>query len=70
MFSISPAERPFQNPIDEAWYDEWDKLESSEAIVPLLIHVSRVAVRKNIQDIRSRADGFPDFADCWIFQKP
>jgi hypothetical protein len=55
---------------DQAWFDEWDRLESSGVIVPLLIHISRVAVRKSIQDIGPRADGFPDFANCWILQKP
>jgi hypothetical protein len=60
----------FKTRSTQPWYEEWDQLESSGAIVPLLIHTSRIAIRKNIQDIRTRQDGFPDFANCWILQKP
>jgi hypothetical protein len=49
-----------------AWFDLWDQMESSGKLVPLLIHTSRLAVRKNIQDLRTDADGQPDFAGCWL----
>lgn len=52
------------------WYEEWDQLESSGTIVPLLIHISRIAARENIQEFRVKPDGFPDFANCWIWHQP
>jgi MarR-like DNA-binding transcriptional regulator SgrR of sgrS sRNA len=54
----------------QSWFDEWDQLESSGKLVPLLIYKSRIAIRKNIQGIQIQPAGFPDFANCWILQKP
>lgn len=50
------------------WFEEWERLESAGTILPLLIHHSEVAVRKNIQDLHPDDRGMPDFANCWIFQ--
>jgi len=51
---------------EEAWYDALHELEASGTVVPLLIHSSRIAVRKEIRDLVIRPDGFPDFANCWL----
>ena len=53
---------------EEAWNDALDQLEASGAVVPLLIHTSRIAARKQIRDLIIRADGYPDFANCWLQQ--
>ncbi len=52
--------------IQEAWYDALHELEASGTVVPLLIHSSRIAVRKEIRDLMIRPDGSPDFANCWL----
>ncbi len=51
---------------EEAWYDALPELEASGAVVPLLVHSSRIAVRKEIRDLMIRPDGIPDFANCWL----
>jgi hypothetical protein len=51
---------------EEAWYDALHELESSGRVVPLLIHSSRIAVRREIRDLMIRPDGSPDFANCWL----
>ena len=53
---------------NEAWFDQWEKLESSGTVIPFLIHHSYIAARKNIQDLHTDSEGIPDFADCWLFQ--
>ncbi len=52
------------------WYEDWDQLEASGTIVPLLIHTSRIATREIIQEFRMKPDGFPDFANCWMCHQP
>ena len=51
---------------DAAWFEEWDELESSGKIVPVLLYESRIAVRKNLIDVDSGPGGLPDFSNAWI----
>lgn len=51
---------------DSAWFDDWDQLEADGKIIPLLLYTSRIAARKNIQNLAILPNGSPDFANCWI----
>ena len=51
-------------------FEQWDNLEASGKIVPLLRYESRIAVRKNILGVRPGLGGFPDFSDAWILPSP
>jgi hypothetical protein len=55
---------------DTTSFEEWDELEASGKIVPLLLYQSRVAVRKNLLDVRSGTGGMPDFSNAWILPAP
>ncbi|HSE42317.1 MAG TPA: hypothetical protein VLH08_16245 [Acidobacteriota bacterium] len=46
------------------WFEVWDEMESSGKIVPLLLHKTRIALRKNV--VNSRSNGNFDFANAWI----
>jgi len=60
----------FPDQTNGVWKDSWDRLRSSGKLLPLLIHTTRVAVRTKIIDLKTRADGRLNFADCWIKQMP
>jgi hypothetical protein len=49
-----------------SWQETWEQLLESGSIIPLLIHTSWIAYRKDIQELKSDAAGVPDFADCWL----
>lgn len=70
LFRYQLLKSKFSGNMNGPWYEAWDELESSGKLVPLLIYTSRIAVRNEIVDLRVRPDGFPDFANCWILQKP
>ena len=55
---------------ETSWDEEWDDLEASGKIVPLLLYESRIAVRNNVMDVRSGAGGMPDFSNAWILPVP
>ncbi len=55
---------------DTSWFEEWDELEASGKIVPLMLYESRIAVRKNLIDVRAGAGGVPDFSNAWILPAP
>ncbi|MCI0414133.1 hypothetical protein L0222_15210 [bacterium] len=55
---------------ESSWFEEWDDLEASGKIVPLLLYESRMAIRKNIVDVRTGMGGFPDFSEAWILPAP
>jgi hypothetical protein len=48
------------------WFDEWDELEASGKIIPLMVHQSWIAARQQIQDLRVRGNGMTDFSNCWL----
>lgn len=48
------------------WKTAWQEYTASGKIVPLMIHTSRIAVRKKIQDLHVESNGFLDFANCWL----
>jgi hypothetical protein len=48
------------------WFDEWDELEASGKIVPLMIYQSWNAARRQIQDLRVRENGMTEFSNCWL----
>ena len=52
------------------WYEQWDDLEGSGKLVPLLIHITRIAARKSLLDLQIRSNGMPDFANWWLLQTP
>lgn len=52
------------------WFERWNELQQSGRLVPLMIHVSRIAFRKNIQDLFTRPNGLPDLANCWLLPQP
>ena len=47
------------------WFEVWDEMEASGQIIPLLIHQTRIAARKNIVNLNMR-----DLAVCWISPMP
>jgi hypothetical protein len=48
------------------WFEVWDELEASGQIIPLLIHQTRIAARKNIVNLNVRSGGLLDFANAWM----
>jgi GxxExxY protein len=70
LFRYQLLRSKFSGNLAGSWYEAWDELESSGKLVPLLIYTGRIAVRNDIVNLRVRPDGFPDFANCWILQKP
>ena len=70
LFRYQLLRSKFSGNLTGSWYEAWDELESSGKLVPLLIYTSRIAARNDIVNLRVRPDGFPDFASCWILQKP
>src|SRR5262249_54898132 len=50
---------------DRPWFDVWDELLNSGKLQPLLTYTSKIAARKIIRDLSIKADGLPDFANCW-----
>jgi hypothetical protein len=56
----------FQIYSDASWFEEWDEMEASGKIVPLMLYESRLAVRKNLIDVHAGPGGLPDFSDAWI----
>jgi hypothetical protein len=48
------------------WFEVWDELEASGQIIPLLIHQTRIAARKNIVNLNVRSGGLLDFANSWM----
>jgi hypothetical protein len=52
------------------WFEIWDHLEASGRLVPLMIHITRIAYRKNLQELKTRSSGMPDFANCWLIRNP
>lgn len=51
---------------DREWFEEWDELEATGKIVPLMIHQTSIAARKQIQNLQPRASGMPEFSNCWL----
>ncbi len=48
------------------WFEVWDEMEASGQIIPLLIHQTRIAARKNIVNLNMRSGGMLDFANAWM----
>jgi hypothetical protein len=48
------------------WFEVWDEMEASGQIIPLLIHQTRIAARKNVVNLKVRSGGVLDFANAWI----
>ncbi|MCI0612765.1 hypothetical protein L0244_07230 [bacterium] len=48
------------------WFEVWDELEASGQIIPLLVHQTRIAARKNIVNLNVRSGGLLDFANAWM----
>lgn len=51
---------------NKEWFEEWDELEATGKIVPLMIHQTSIAARKQIQNLQPRASGMPEFSNCWL----
>lgn len=66
LFRYRLLREEFQIPSQLSWFEVWDELEASGRIVPLLLYESRIAVRKNLIDVRSGSGGIPDFSNAWI----
>jgi hypothetical protein len=54
---------------DRDWFEEWDDLEATGKIVPLMIHRTTIAARKRIQSLQPRPTGLPEFANCWLLDR-
>jgi hypothetical protein len=54
----------------KAWYETWDEYEASGRILPLFVHETMLAVRKNVRNLRTDRQGIPDFANAWIESRP
>ena len=52
------------------WLERWDDLQRSGRLIPLMVHISQIAYRKNIQELITRPSGMPDLANCWLLQQP
>jgi hypothetical protein len=48
------------------WFEVWDEMEASGKIIPLLIHQTRIAARKNVVNLQVRSGGVLDFANAWM----
>ncbi len=47
------------------WFEIWDEMEASGKLVPVLIHTTRIAARKNVVNLGVNGDSL-DLADTWI----
>jgi hypothetical protein len=50
---------------NQPWFETWDEMETSGKLVPVLIHTTRIAARKNVVDLGVNGDSL-DLADTWI----
>ncbi len=70
LFRYRLFHKDTQGSAGTSWFEEWDDLEASGKIVPLMLYESRMAIRKNMIDVRVGMEGMPDFSEAWILQAP
>ncbi len=51
---------------NKPWYEVWDEMEASGQIIPLLIHVTRIAARKNVVNLHVGPGSLLDLASTWM----
>jgi hypothetical protein len=62
LFRYNLLRTKFQMNGSKPWFEIWDEMEASGKILPLLIHKTQIAARKNVVNLH----GALDFANTWI----
>ncbi len=66
LFRYRLLRQNFHTNSSKPWFEVWDEMEASGQIIPLLIHQTRIAARKNIVNLNVRSGGMLDFANAWM----
>jgi hypothetical protein len=62
LFRYNLLRTKFQLNGSKPWFEIWDEMEAAGKILPLLIHKTQIAARKNVVNLH----GSLDFANTWI----
>jgi hypothetical protein len=65
LFRYNLLRSRFNPSSQQPWFEIWDELEASGKLVPVLIHTTRIAARKNVMDLGVNGDSL-NLADTWI----
>ena len=66
LFHYNLIRQEFQHNNESTSFEQWDQLQSSGQLVPLMLYASRIAARKNLAGLRRGPDGMLDFSNAWI----
>jgi hypothetical protein len=53
---------------DQSWFEIWDEMEAQGKMISLLIHQTRIAAPKNLENLKAFGNGMPDFSNAWILE--